>query len=333
MNHNFSTKATMSFMFINSSSNSTKISYFLSNSTVSTAAWTFSSGLFVCIAAAGFVLNLLSLVTFTRDRTPFNIIVIQLLTINLVSSVTQWGLNAVIILYPGGVEGRMCDLYLFSNTIFSGMIRNTHGLMAVNRVWAVLHPFSYRRLHTSRLALGICLGLCVYVFLTMFPYFLLDALKYREAKGCALNVAAQVAYTVAGPLVLSSLPMAVVWVAFVVVTAKRIACRRHGNGIRDMRPSRTNIVSANVHTIPPAHSENGRLRKRQWRSTLLLAILTISITVCYGPRTVFLVLKLFWPSTASTSFFQVANMLFACQIVLDPILLTLTMGKLPAVRC
>ncbi|OWA51905.1 hypothetical protein BV898_16366 [Hypsibius exemplaris] len=301
--------------------------------------WNFMSEFLLFIAIAGVSFNGIALLRFMKDRTllnPFTIKVILLLTLNVISCLTQWGLSAVAILYSGRgkwvLGNRACDLFLLSNCVVNALIMNTHGLLAVNRAWAVLHPFSYRRHHSQRLALQIVAGLIVYCILVMVPFWLMDAVTYRlplDVNGCTPNVDAQAVYNVATALVVFALPVAVVWVAFFVVMVNKLARLRRSRRVLLVHPVKESTNGATGLT-----SDEKQLAKRsRWQGYLVLTILSVSVTVCYGPRVVYATLRLFIPSISHPFFFQVASMLFALQIVLDPILLSLTIGKWPGSRC
>ncbi|OWA51906.1 hypothetical protein BV898_16367 [Hypsibius exemplaris] len=327
--------------FINTSRNGT------TEPANSSAQWNLMSEFFVCIALSGFTLNGLALARFITDRTPFNIIIILLLSLNLFSSLTQWGLIALATLYRGRgkffMGQRVCDLNLLANVIVSALLINTHGLLAVNRAWAVVHPFSYRRLHSQRGALRLVAGLCGYVILVTFPFWLMDAVTYRlplEVNGCNMNIPAQAVYNVTASLLIYTLPVVVVWVAFVVVVLHTIMrIRRRKRALRPRDVPLAGMSLDGTRTIPATNTTATTATKEppgknpRWRSYTVLTLLTVSVTVCYMPRTIYAGLRLFIPSISDPFFFQVASMLFACQLILDPILLTLTMGKIPSVRC
>ncbi|OWA51904.1 hypothetical protein BV898_16365 [Hypsibius exemplaris] len=309
--------------------------------------WNLMSEYLLFIAVAGVSFNGLAILRFVNDRTllsPFSIQIIALLVLNFISAITQWTLSAVAILFSARGKWTLgsgtCDLYLFSNAVVSALIMNTHGLLALNRTWAVLHPFSYRRLLSQRRALQIVAGLFALIILGLFPFWLMDAVIYRlplPVQGCTMNVAAQAAYNVTAALLFYTLPVVVVWVAFIVVVGHKVAKvrRKHLHRVRPVKESADDKATNRPTTQQRGldAEERQRVKRSRWQSFLVLILLTVSVTVCYGPRIIYAALRLFIPSISHPLFFQVASMLFAWQIVLDPILLSLTIGKFPGNRC
>ncbi|OWA51907.1 hypothetical protein BV898_16368 [Hypsibius exemplaris] len=288
------------------------------------------------IVVFGVTLNGAGVVDFFKSRlpkTPLNINIVHLFSLNVVLGLTQQVMNTIGFFHPnrgGWVLGnRVCDLYMFCNTIFNALIVNTHGVLALNRTWAIMHPFSYRRLNTKTLSLQVIAGLWIYVLLVTLPLWLMDVIAYRkpvETSGCILNSAAQPVYNTVVVLLISTLPVVVVWVAFVAVIVYKIRRRT----ILRIRPVHSG--GSGTGNGDPAGSTIGvrrRLAKeRQSWNFLIMTLLTVAVTVCYGPRTILNALRSFTSISWSSDVQMTTGVLISCQVVVDPVLLMLTLKRL-----
>ena len=72
-------------------------------------------------------------------------------------------------------------------------------LIAINRIWAVCHPISYRDIHSVRTAVALCIGMWVVVHVAVGPPVIIDTLYHRlsvEENGCMLNGPQQMAWEI-----------------------------------------------------------------------------------------------------------------------------------------
>ena len=94
---------------------------------------------------------------------------------------------------------------------------NTHAIIALNRVWAVLHPVSYRQLHRRRLALTACTILWIYALAANVTFIMLDSAYYRKhpatENGCYTANSDQQSYTTFLQIAFFVGPEMVVWLA------------------------------------------------------------------------------------------------------------------------
>ena len=117
---------------------------------------------------------------------------------------------------------------------------NTHALIAINRVWAVLHPISCRTLHSRQFALSACSGLWAYILATNVPFLLLDS-AYHRAKpaslhGCYTANDQQPRYTIFLLFAVFLAPLWVLWLALPTLLIAR--WRRRQRRSRIVGPSR-----------------------------------------------------------------------------------------------
>ena len=127
---------------------------------------------------------------------------------------------------------------------------NTHALIAINRVWAVLHPISYRTLHSRQFALSACSGLWAYILATNVPFLLLDS-AYHRAKpaslhGCYTANDQQPRYAIFLQFTVFIAPLFVLWLA--LPTLLIAGWRRRQRRSRVVGPSR--LVHSEVALRP-----------------------------------------------------------------------------------
>ena len=169
-----------------------------SNSTLTTVVWGRTSISLATIAVLGALLNGTALIVFLRERalqTSFTLHVMHLLLLNVLCCLCQYSLAAVVNLNASSgrhwyLGGWLCDFYLLAQCMLNAGISNIHGLMAVNRAWAIIHPLSYRERNSKRLAVQLGAGLWAYLGMVEFPYWLMDKLYYRQPealRGCIFN--------------------------------------------------------------------------------------------------------------------------------------------------
>ena len=92
--------------------------------------------------------------------------------------------------------------------------------------------------------------------------------------------------------------------------------------------NKNNILgSGNSHTQPPngvvtSGSQNAQAvaRRRESHAYTVLALLTVSAVVCWTPLDTFYTMELFVNTDGYTTFYQVAAILHAFQVVMDPCL-------------
>ncbi|OWA51914.1 hypothetical protein BV898_16374 [Hypsibius exemplaris] len=184
---------------------------------------TFSLIFMICIAISGVTLNGIGVIDFSRSRvpnTPLNFNIVHLFSLNIVLLLTQQAMNAINVFHPEHAPwmsgNRICDLYMFCSIILNVLIMNFHRLLALTRTWTIMHPLSYCSHNTSALPLQLLTGMWIYVLLVTLPLRLMDVFTYRkpmQTYGCIFNSAAQLAYKTVIVLVISTLPVVVVWMA------------------------------------------------------------------------------------------------------------------------
>ncbi|OQV18018.1 putative CD109 antigen [Hypsibius exemplaris] len=281
----------------------------------------------VIISILGALTNGTALLRFLKERalrSSFNIYIIHLLLLNFVFYTAQYSLTVVEALTPGRwlLSDRVCDFYLFMQSMFNAATANMHGLMAATRAWAILHPLSYREWNSERFSLQVSAGMWVYLVLVELPYWAMNALWYRSrglttTRTCLFNSLTSQVYSTATNLLIFTLPVLLVPVSFVtVVVAKVVRAHR--------RPS-----CPPTNAIAVANLSGGSAAARPNRSNkfLLLTLLTVSVTVCSMPRTIYFLVRQIRPTFSVPIYLAVGNAQPAAHAVVDPILLSLAVDR------
>ncbi|OQV15774.1 putative Melanopsin [Hypsibius exemplaris] len=346
------------------------------NLTIAAAEWTVLPvfSLFVFITA--FLGNGLLMVTFIRERslrTPFNVYIINLLAANLAVVIFQYPMDIVTNLHSAWLLGNgACNLYLYANSVFGACICNSHMLIAINRMWAVSFPLSYRTHHSRRTAVCLCLGVWVYVHVGVGPPVIIDALYFRlpiETNGCMINAPEQQAWEIVIE-VIYWLPQIVMLATFPITwCAKRSQRKRvHGTAgsmaagatqvqpeeefdgtkagsiqiqmqsgsnftvMRSQQPSiEANSIVAQPVTQPVTTHVNVAARSKRGNSHgfLVLALLTVSVCICWTPNNVFYTISFIYVIDDPV-FYDIQTVLFILQTAIDPIIFTLALSSVRA---
>ncbi|OQV23104.1 hypothetical protein BV898_03149 [Hypsibius exemplaris] len=378
------------------------------------ATWTVTSVLSLVTFIFGILSNGILLLLFAKDRTlltPFNVYLINLLIANLSCVLTQYPFDIVNNLYAFQwyLGERVCTLYLYGSFVLNSAIFNAHQLIAINRVWAVVHPLSYRDYHSTKTALTMCGAMWIYIHLFVAPGWALDALFHRlpvNDHGCALNTEALHSWNLAvqilcfyWPQLLMILALPIIYLgkrmhrrrvhqrfvaptilvtpvemADMTLSLRSEAFQRSSRSPKDSRysclePPSTSYLSSSedehcsnarrvsVVTCLDADSFSKRSQeldnnlknpgtddrsfklkeetmttthavRRRTHGNALLALLTLTVTVCWTPIDVYYALTLFIPGYDVPVYYQVASVLFSLQTILDPIMFTLALSNL-----
>ena len=211
--------------------------------------WTTQTIFSILTLITGLTGNTLLLTIFAKTpdlRTAFNIYVINLLLANLSCLLVQYPLIVASSLYNGTqfMSRRLCSLYLYSTYVLGAAVFNAHQLIAWNRVWAMVHPVSYRRLHASpRLATRFCVAMWAVVHVIVVPAIVWDAFYSVEpqvAGACYFNAPSLWVFNVFSELLLF------VWPEVVMLLALPVICyaRRRRRAVQDRVMAQ--VVPANV---------------------------------------------------------------------------------------
>ncbi|OQV16601.1 hypothetical protein BV898_09271 [Hypsibius exemplaris] len=321
------------------------------NDTQTAAEWTVLPVFQLLTALSGFLSNGVVFLVFAVNRslwTPFNVYVVNLLIANCACIVTQFPMDIVVSLYHGGwtLSEPVCSYYLLTSWYLQPVIFNSHQLIAINRIWAVTHPISYRGIHSTRTAMCLCVGVWIYVFVGLAPGLVNDTAYYRvplQTPGlCNLNTEAQLHWALAVQIIFYIWPQIFMLIASLVIFLVKSARRRRANRGRsntvapamrgtNSNPQRTgreptaNITAATDNSETP--STPGRQRQKSSHGNLLLLLLTVSVTVCWTPNNVYYTWQ-FFTAYDEPTFYTVTTILFAIQTTIDPVMFALALTPL-----
>lgn len=172
--------------------------------------------------------NLVVLTAFFQNpklRTPFNVYLVFLSLSNLGQAVLDLPLTVVSDFSPVWPLGRIaCNFNLYAKWVLAALVRNTHALISINRIWALFLPITYKNYHTRSVAIGLCLGLVVYVHSFLLPGLIADDLYYRvDERLCLVNTTADYYWALPTQIILydSTLIIIVVSYPFIVWKLKK----------------------------------------------------------------------------------------------------------------
>ena len=328
-----------------------------SNSTMSDGpnwSWTPCSTLFFQISA--FCTNGSLLYLFVRVPsllTPFTIYIVNLLCANFLTTILFYTMELINELYSTWWMGyAMCTFYQYISWIFTDAMCNAHVLIALNRLWAVTFPLSYRRHHKKRFAVIVCVVMWIYLHICLLPGIIMDAMFYRlpmETNGCNLNTDAMKGWSRTMQILLYDVPEAIVLLVFPVVCYKTLyrfqprivpAAVKHSSV-----QSRAMVIITNESiNAPSVSNQNGVAGKKLIRSLcccdltrstgnhhgiLALSLMTLTVLICYSPDQIyFTVLIVFGVDIAGM--YSIASIMYQIVAILDPIWFVVALPDLRA---
>ncbi|OQV17089.1 hypothetical protein BV898_08805 [Hypsibius exemplaris] len=324
-----------------------------------TPGWTPLSIVQLIIAVWGLVGNGGLFVVFATHRalwTPFNVYVVNLIVANCVCIIVQFPLDTLSSLYDGKwiLGETVCTFYLQVLWCLQPIVFNSHQMIAINRIWAVIHPISYRSIHSIRTALCLCAGVWVYVIIGVTPGVLRDTLYFRvplpvkpQIDYCQINTDAQLSWAVAIQVVYYIWPQVTMVAALVIIFfIKRVrqrakAVRRsnavvpnlNGGSAKEQQVEDHDRSGSGATPAVPSNSLEARLKPIQHpaaphsHGNLLLVLLTISVTICWTPNNVYYT-WMFFKQLDYPVFYYFTTILFCLQAAIDPIMFTLALKAL-----
>lgn len=128
-------------------------------------------------------------------RTPFGILLLNLLSANLLLATITNPLRVISSLYPGWWIGYgYCTLLMYGLYVINLGSLLAHAAITANRLWAVAFPVSFRHRFSQSFAFGMCAVVWFLAHAINLPGVLLDAVYFRhiplEVYGCFINAAA-----------------------------------------------------------------------------------------------------------------------------------------------
>ena len=152
---------------------------------------------------------------------------------------------------------RLRSPLVYLSWVFEDLLVFAHFLIAVNRVWAVVFPFSYRIHHNTKMALVLCSTTWIVLNICYIPSAIVSTVITPPVSDgtqqCTLNFAVIGLWSAISQVVLYDLPILLVILAYPIVCYNSFFANRsqlvtpqavsgqHG------RPSQLATVSKGVH--------------------------------------------------------------------------------------
>ncbi|XP_055344230.1 N-arachidonyl glycine receptor-like [Paramacrobiotus metropolitanus] len=310
------------------------------DSDLSKMIWNWSTIVKLCIFMLTILLNGIVLFAYVVNRelrTPFTVYVMNLLTINILFAGLDMPFATIFTALPSWFPGwRVCAVYQYMLYPLAACQLWSQTLVTINRIWAAFHPFSYRSVHSFRIALTTCATVWLITHIVGLPYVVLDVVWHRTPAPyhCALNEAAQPVTARAFELVMIDLTVVIIWAAYPLLFWK--LWQRLRKKAKIAIPS-TRMVNVTVRTdgSDPNNFGDGvyaqrrmSRRKETSKSISMLSMLTVSTSVCYTPFHAFFFALAWTAIQPSFLWFNVASMLYIIQPLLDPVFFIIGLDNL-----
>ncbi|OQV22609.1 hypothetical protein BV898_03434 [Hypsibius exemplaris] len=271
------------------------------------------------------------LITTDRQlRTPFNTYVVCLAVSNIINNIAKP--FEIVNAWKGVAwawSETACSLYMYIGWVQLSTLYNLHQVIACVRMWAVIHPQSYRTRNKQTLAVGLCVGVWVYAHLARLPFWILDTAYYRASiiqngGSCSANTAKQQLYVAISQGILFFIPLIVLIMVTPVVFCARIA--------------QSKKIAARLPVVPVVSGPtSGRGPKQPQRGLFLLGLLSLLAILCWLPNSCFFLMLMIDPGFATTVVPpSVSKVIVAMNIVpssIDPIIFILSVENLRQAVC
>ncbi|XP_055347528.1 5-hydroxytryptamine receptor 1B-like [Paramacrobiotus metropolitanus] len=274
---------------------------------------------------------LIVLLTARTLHTPFtiylvNLVIATLLFIILFEPISiMYSLDA----FRSRLGEKVCGLFKYATYNLPDVIVQTHIVITLNRVWAILKPHHYQRRHSRKLAIGFCLWTWVYPHVIVVPGLILDATVYNipvtQISFCMLNMKALRGWLMARASAMMLLPILFLICANVCLMFWR--ARWFKREVSIVVQDCTDVTEKPVST---AATTPTTVKRENSRGLLLLIGLTVSMAVCWIPGATCMMYMTFASGLKSQNgpdlmtWAKVSGYMFSMQTIVDPVVIILT---------
>lgn len=190
-----------------------------------------------------------------------------------------------------------------------------HMIISLNRTWALILPLHYRDRHSKKVALMGCISMWILVHAALLPRFIYDVVHRDFSSSnekCEFSDRRK-NWLIALQFALYVLPELVILMAFPVIAYKRRR-RKVADHIRAFRISDSTTSNPLRQLIQQAPLEgNGQ-------AFVALALLTLSILICWTPKNVFVTITQFRAIENSEAVYEIMDLISAVQLITDPVM-------------
>ncbi|GAV01193.1 RvY_11941-1 [Ramazzottius varieornatus] len=303
-------------------------------------------GLFGVVA--GIICNVSVLAIFLSRRSlrnSFGVYVVNLLINETILALVYSPLTMPDAYYHVWVLGyEVCIFVNFVGYTYETLIIWAHFLIAVNRIWALSFPFSYRTDHSTKVAVLLCGSVWLAMNVVYIPVTLLTASlnpgSFPNTWSCDIDTTGILfVFTEIGLFVT---PMVLVIVSYPYVCYKSFFSKRkqrifpqslavasYAHGQQDFQPSRISGGTVATITNPGAgakkvkrHRICGRELNGSLTGFVTLTLMTLSVAICLLPKEAFFT-YLIWAESEPPGVLDVADILQRLTTLFDPILIVL----------
>ncbi|XP_055342326.1 free fatty acid receptor 2-like [Paramacrobiotus metropolitanus] len=261
--------------------------------------WTFYPAAKLFLLITGIIFNAACLflsLTTPSFRNAFAVYLLAVLSSNLLTLLIYYPLSIIQDLYSQWpLNHALCGVLLYGNLVSRSLCLHFHGLITLNRYWAILAPLSYRVHHAPATAVTFCGVSALYLHATEVTAIVLDFRLRRwsiEQANCYLDVMAQRVY-------IGVIYAVNYGVALLVIAAYPYVLWTH---VRQKRK----VVGAEVQ------------RGAGWG--LAITLLTGSVLVCWVPHGIMMFVLFVREESAQLTGWEVAWLLNMLQPLLDPLI-------------
>ncbi|GAV03735.1 hypothetical protein RvY_14120 [Ramazzottius varieornatus] len=300
----------------------------------------------------GAIFNVTVLVTFLKHRhlrNSFGIYLMNLLIIDIILVFIHGPINIMDKYGSSWTLGwKLCAFQSYMGYTYQNLIIIAHFLIALNRVWAVVFPFSYRTHHTKKVAIGLCFSVWLALNICNVPVALtVTVLTPGSTNGtvvCDIDTETLGAWNYISQLFMFDTPILCVILAYPVVCYKSFFSDRK---TRTRRTAVSQSQPVTLHrTMQNGYDDNengktvggsvkpapkvlvcGRILNGSATGFLTLTLMTASVIICLMPKEAYYTTLLF-TDNAPPGFNVIADVLERLTTVCDPMLVVLGNSEL-----
>ncbi|XP_055352889.1 5-hydroxytryptamine receptor 5A-like [Paramacrobiotus metropolitanus] len=229
----------------------------------------------------------------------------------------------------GSLGRSLCTFSNYFHRVASIVPLMCHVLVAVNRLWALRFPLHYRRRHTRRVALLICLGMAGYVHaLTLPPFFIYMPYRYQpltEFSGICRDafIPNYASWARIDSIMNRFMPLIVIILIYIYLIVQRCVGRSQVESANNST-NRTSTTRGNADPDATASLNRPvrqqRLHRKVVRPFLVLTLTTVGVIVCWLPLDIIFLCQLVLNLPVPPAVVQAFLMLYTLQLLFDPLM-------------
>ncbi|XP_055330532.1 G-protein coupled receptor 61-like [Paramacrobiotus metropolitanus] len=294
--------------------NRSSVLFSINNATHVQHGWTLLLGGKTGCSIVSLLLNIAALtyhVLYPVQITPFTVYLLALFIANTVYLITVRPLALLAEFYGIWLWNHpACVFYNYCNRVLTVVPIYGHLLISVNRLWAVIFPFSYREKHTKVMVALLCVGMVGYVHALDLPPFLVDMHYHvpRNFRACQHVSGKMLLWNHVEMYLNRIFPLVFILTAYVFILIHR-SQRRNARGSRIASPIPMEDVKGHGNAVARALSQ--KPPHRIVKPFVVLTLTAVSVLVCWLPAFTyhFGIVKLDY---------DVVSILYSLQMLLDP---------------